>query len=309
MPLALTAILPVVVLLVIGWILRHRAPLDPSFWRGLEWMSYRVFTPALFVTSIGRADLGAVPIGPLAVALTIPVLLVLGILLGAARLLRITGARLTSLVQGSVRVNTYLGLMFATALHGEEGIATYAIASAVMVPLVNVVCVSALARWGDGVEETRPRFGRELVTNPLIQGCVIGIVVNVSGLRLDGPVATVLDLLAAPALVTGTLIAGAALTLAFRRRDLLDIGIAVLLKLLVLPALAVLVAAALGIEDVVLSAVVVIAAVPTAPSAYVLARRMGGDHRLMASITGVQTVAALVTVPLALAVLEVVTTR
>lgn len=309
MPLALTAILPVVVLLVIGWILRHRAPLDPSFWRGLEWMSYRVFTPALFVTSIGRADLGAVPIGPLAVALTIPVLLVLGILFGAAGLLRITGARLTSLVQGSVRVNTYLGLMFATALHGEEGIATYAIASAVMVPLVNVVCVSALARWGDGVEETRPRFGRELVTNPLIQGCVIGIVVNVSGLRLDGPVATVLDLLAAPALVTGTLIAGAALTLAFRRRDLLDIGVAVLLKLLVLPALAVLVAAALGIEGVVLSAVVIIAAVPTAPSAYVLARRMGGDHRLMASITGVQTVAALVTVPLALAVLEVVTTR
>ena len=309
MPLALTAILPVVVLLVVGWVLRHRAPLDPSFWRGLEWMSYRVFTPALFVTSIGRADLGAVPIGPLAVALTIPVLLVLGILLGAARLLRITGARLTSLVQGAVRVNTYLGLMFATALHGEEGIATYAIASAVMVPLVNVVCVSALARWGDGVEETRPRFGRELVTNPLIQGCVIGIVVNVSGLRLDGPVATVLDLLAAPALVTGTLIAGAALTLAFRRRDLLDIGVAVLLKLLVLPALAVLVAAALGIEGVVLSAVVIIAAVPTAPSAYVLARRMGGDHRLMASITGVQTVAALVTVPLALAVLEVVTTR
>lgn len=309
MPLALTAILPVVVLLVIGWILRHRAPLDPSFWRGLEWMSYRVFTPALFVTSIGRADLGAVPIGPLAVALTIPVLLVLGILFGAAGLLRITGPRLTSLVQGSVRVNTYLGLMFATALHGEEGIATYAIASAVMVPLVNVVCVSALARWGDGVEETRPRFGRELVTNPLIQGCVIGIVVNVSGLRFDGPVATVLDLLAAPALVTGTLIAGAALTLAFRRRDVLDIGIAVLLKLLVLPALAVTCAVLLGIDGVVLSAVVIIAAVPTAPSAYVLARRMGGDHRLMASITGVQTVAALVTVPLALAVLEVVTTR
>ncbi|MEV4735578.1 MULTISPECIES: AEC family transporter [unclassified Microbacterium] len=309
MPLALTAILPVVVLLVIGWILRHRAPLDPSFWRGLEWMSYRVFTPALFVTSIGRADLGAVPIGPLAVALTIPVLLVLGILFGAAGLLRITGPRLTSLVQGSVRVNTYLGLMFATALHGEEGIATYAIASAVMVPLVNVVCVSALARWGDGVDEPRPRFGRELVTNPLIQGCVIGIVVNVSGLRLDGPIATVLDLLAAPALVTGTLIAGAALTLAFRRRDLLDIGIAVLLKLLVLPALAVTCAVLLGIDGVVLSAVVIIAAVPTAPSAYVLARRMGGDHRLMASITGVQTVAALVTVPLALAVLEVVTTR
>ncbi|MFJ4173974.1 AEC family transporter [Microbacterium sp. NPDC089696] len=309
MPLAFTAILPVVVLLAVGWALRHRAPLDPSFWRGLEWMSYRVFTPVLFVTSIGRADLGAVPIGPLVIALTVPVLLVLGILLGGARILRITGARLTSLVQGSVRVNTYLGLMFAAALHGEEGIATYAIASAVMVPLVNVVCVSALARWGESVHEQRPRFAREILTNPLIQGCVIGIAVNVLALPLEGPVATVLDLLAAPALVTGTLIAGAALTFAFRRRDVLDVGIAVVLKLLVLPALAVAAALLLGIDGVVLSAIVLIAAVPTAPSAYVLARRMGGDHRLMASITGVQTVAALATVPLVLAVLEAVTTR
>ncbi|MFJ4224745.1 AEC family transporter [Microbacterium sp. NPDC089695] len=309
MPLAVTAILPVVLLLVIGWALRHRAPLDPSFWRGLEWMSYRVFTPALFVTSIGRADLGIVPIVPLVVALTAPVLVVLGILFGAAALLRITGARLTSLVQGSVRVNTYLGLMFATALHGEEGIATYAIASAVMVPLVNVVCVSALARWGDGVDDRRPHFGRELASNPLIQGCLIGILVNVTRIPLEGPIATVLDLLAAPALVTGTLIAGAALTFALRRQDLLDIGIAVLLKLIVLPALAVTAAVLLGIDGVVLAAVVLIAAVPTAPSAYVLARRMGGDHRLMASITGVQTVMALLTVPLALAVLDVVTTR
>lgn len=272
-------------------------------------MSYRVFTPALFVTSIGRADLGIVPIAPLAVAVTVPVLLVCGTLLGAARGLRITGARLTSLVQGAVRVNTYLGLMFATALHGEEGIATYAIASAVMVPLVNVVSVSALARWGDGDGGRRPRFGRELVANPLIQGCVIGIAANVAGLPLEGPIATVLDLLAAPALVTGTLIAGAALTLAFRRRDLLDIGLAVLLKLLMMPALALTAAVLLGLDGVVLTTVVLIAAVPTAPSAYVLARRMGGDHRLMASITGVQTILALATVPLALAALEAVTNR
>ena len=46
--------------------------------------------------------------------------------------------------------------------------------------------------------------------------------------------------------------------------------------------------------------IILITAVPTAPSATVLASRMGGDTRLMAAITGVQTVLAIVTIPLLL---------
>lgn len=53
-----SAIVAIVLLLGLGWTLRHHVLTEPGFWRGLELLSYRVFTPALFVTTIGGTDLG-----------------------------------------------------------------------------------------------------------------------------------------------------------------------------------------------------------------------------------------------------------
>ncbi len=96
------------------------------------------------------------------------------------------------------------------------------------------------------------------------------------------------------------MIAGAALTLQIRSRDVVHITVASLLKLLALPLAAGLIATLFGIHPVARDSIIIICALPTAPSAYVLASRLGGDARLMASITGAQTVLTLATVPLLL---------
>ncbi|MBD8103933.1 AEC family transporter [Plantibacter flavus] len=301
-----TAIVPILLLLGGGAAIRRWFVSDPSFWRGLEWMSYRVFTPALFVTSVASTDLGSVPLGPLAVSVAAPILVATGVIVVLRRPLRAGGPQLTSLVQGSIRINTYIGLVFASSLHGAEGTATFALASAVVVPLVNVISVSALSRFGDRLGDSRkPPLWKEMLVNPLIQGVALGLIVNLSGVSLPGPVSSTIMLLAAPALVCGTLISGAALRWSFSRRDILDIGITAIVKLIALPLGAVAIAITFGITGPTLTSILLITAVPTAPSAYVLASRMGGDARLMASITGVQTVLACVTIPLLLSLLNV----
>lgn len=298
MLLVTTAIVPVVFILVAGTILRHRFLTGPAFWQGLEWMSYRVFTPALFITSISGTDLTIVPIGPLLLSLAVPITAVAGLVLVLRRPLRANGPRLTSLVQGAVRINTYIGLIFATALHGHQGVGTFALASAVVVPLVNIICVSTLAAYGDkSASLRRVPVWRELVENPLIQGCAVGLALNLAGFPLPELASATLTMLAAPALVCGTLIAGAALHLSFRKRDAIDIGLAATLKLIVLPLAAAAIAIPLGATGATLTSIVLICAIPTAPSAYILASRMGGDTRLMASITGAQTVLAVATLP------------
>jgi predicted permease len=50
-------------------------------------------------------------------------------------------------------------------------------------------------------------------------------------------------------------------------------------------------------------AAVICAAVPGAPSSYILARQLGGDAPLMANITTAQTLAAMLTMPIMLWVL------
>jgi predicted permease len=282
-PLVITAILPVVLLLSLGAILRRRVVPAEAFWRGLERLTYYVFTPALFVGSISVADLSAVPALPLAASVGAPIAVVAGLVLPMRRLLRIDGPALTSLLQGSVRINTYVGLVFASALHGGPGVAVFALATAVLVPLVNVICVSVLAvhgaRTGAG---PRGRVWRELALNPLILSCAAGLALNLGGLRLPEFLTSLLGMLAGPAIACGALIAGASIVL------------------LAVPLGAALLATQLGVSGDAYGIVVIISSVPTAPSAAVLAARLGGDVRLMAAITGVQTLLAAGTIPLVL---------
>ncbi|MGL5818911.1 MAG: AEC family transporter [Phycicoccus sp.] len=299
MNVVLDAVVPVVLLLGLGWLLRRWFLTDPAVWSGLEWLGYRLFTPALFVGAIAATDLDAVPAGPLLVSLVTPVLVTTAVVIATWRALRADGPRVTSLLQGSIRLNTYVGLLLASALYGDEGLATFALACAIMVPLVNLVSVVALARYGDGGPGgRRPTLWRELLTNPFLQGCGGGLALGLLGVDLPGPVAVWLGQLAAPAVACGTLVAGAALTFRLRVRDAVDIGVVTVIKLAMLPLAAAGIAVSLGVTGAVLGAVVIVCALPSAPSAFVLAGRMGGDTRLMASITGVQTVLAIVTVPL-----------
>nr|WP_244630823.1 MULTISPECIES: AEC family transporter [unclassified Microbacterium] len=265
-------------------------------------MTYWVFTPALFVASISRADLDVVPVGSLLVCLVAPIVVVAASALALGRAIRADGPQVTSLVQGSIRVNTYIGLIFASAVHGATGVAVFAIASAIVVPLVNIICVSVLSSCGRVDAAVRkPRVWRDLAFNPLILSCLAGTGLNVLQVPLPTVLSSSLTLLSAPALAAGTLIAGAALRLTFERRDLVDVALASALKLVALPLGAGALAAWLGVSGVELFVVVLICAVPTAPSAYILATKMGGDARLMATITGVQTVLSIVSIPALLA--------
>ncbi|MEE8171728.1 MAG: AEC family transporter, partial [Alphaproteobacteria bacterium] len=82
-------------------------------------------------------------------------------------------------------------------------------------------------------------------------------------------------------------------------------GIAVVcaVKLVVVPAAAALACALLGVTGLAARIVVLFAALPTATSAYILSRQMGGDAALMAQVVAATTAAAALTLPLMLAIL------
>ncbi|MER6915134.1 AEC family transporter [Streptomyces sp. NPDC000594] len=296
----LEAVVPVALLIVLGWWLRRDDRLGGrAFWDPLERVTYGVLSPALFLSSIARADLGGADPLPMVGALAGSTLAVTGVLLALRRVLGLDGPGFTSVVQGSIRLNTYVGVIVAAGLHGTEGVALFALASAVLVPLVNVVCVAVLARHGEGGGGlgTLPR---QLATNPLILGCAGGLALNLSGLPLPAPLLGTAEILGEAALACGMLCVGAAL--AFRRAPGAGraLALATLLKLVALPLLAAGLCRLWGLDGPAATAVVLIQGLPTAASAYVLARRMGGDAPLMSVITAGQTVLALITLPLAL---------
>jgi hypothetical protein len=294
----LTAIVPVFVVIAIGYGFKYYDFPGDNFWHLAARITYFAFFPALLVDRLATAQLEDVSIGLLALGLALPVLAMTALLLLAQPILRVSNPAFTSVYQGSIRFNTYIGLAAAGALYADPGLAVAAIALAILVPLVNVLSVTILATYAAQQAVSVRRVARSIFTNPLIIACAIGIVLNWSGLGLPFGTQAILDIFSRAALPMGLLTVGAGLNLAAVRASTAPVVVASALKLLLLPLLALLVCRFAGIESLTAAIVILFASLPGAPSAYILAQELGGDTQLMAAIITVQTGLALLTMPL-----------
>jgi hypothetical protein len=132
---------------------------------------------------------------------------------------------------------------------------------------------------------------------------VLGIILNVLPWKLPTIVLDVLKQLAQMALPAGLLAVGAGLNLAALRGLHASFFWSTALKLLVMPLVAWGIALLLGLDAVSSSILIMFAALPTAPSAYILARQLGGNAELMAGMITGQTLLALLSLPLVLSFL------
>ncbi|OAS19968.1 AEC family transporter [Methylobacterium platani] len=295
----LLALLPIVLLTALGFGLRRRRFLAEAFWPQAERLGYFVLLPSLFFHSLATARVEAVPVGALALTLILSTLVVAGLVIAVRPLLRVDGPAFTSVFQGSVRFNNYVGVTLAAGLFGAQGIALAAICNAAIVPTVNILCVLVFARHG--AARLTPRgVARQLATNPLIVSSLAGMAVQLLGWGIPPGLEPALRTLGAASLPIGLLCVGAALEFAGARTWLRPVASASVMKFAAMPAATLLVASGLGLHGPALTTALLFQVLPTASSAYILARQLGGDAALMAGITAVQTVLALVAMPLVL---------
>ncbi len=220
MAIVIAALLPVFLLIVLGFVLKRSLMRLETQWHGLERLTYYVLFPALLIQTLVKADLSSVPVAGVGGALLLSALAMSLLCLGLRPLLSrlgIDGPAFTSIFQGATRWQTYVALAVSGNLHGEIGLALASVAMVAIIPLVNVFSV------------------------------------------------------------------------------------AVFLKLILMPVLAIALALWFGLSGSNLSIVAACSAVPASSSAYVLARQMGGDAPLLAQIITLQTILAAITMPIAIA--------
>lgn len=298
----LSALLPVVLLIALGFGLRASGMFPPAAWPPVERLIYLVLFPSLLFLEIARAPLTDQPLGRLAGVLLSTQLTMVAFAWAARRALRAPGPAYTSLLQAVVRWNSYIALSLAAPLFGAGAPPLMALAVALLVPTANVISVIALTRHSTPAPGAATGVLRSLLTNPLILACVAGVVWNLLGPTLPRPAAAILGMLAQATLPLGLLIVGAALQPRVLGAQPLLILVATVGKLVVKPALALFLCWALGVEEAARGVALLACAMPSASSSYILARLMGGDAPLMAAILTAQTLAAAITLPLVLAV-------
>ncbi|WP_414153919.1 AEC family transporter [Providencia stuartii] len=200
-------------------------------------------------------------------------------------------------IQGITRFNTYLGLAIIADLFGTDGIAIAAVIMAILVPSCNVIAVLALT---SGSKVSFKQLFLPIIKNPLILSCLIGILLNLSPIGLPFGSDQLLKLLAAASLPLGLICIGAALQTSTLRKEFKPLMTSTLLRLLAMPVLAVFTAKLFSLPEFETVLFVIFFAIPTAPTAYILTRQLNGDSQLMAGIITLQTVIAVITLPLVL---------
>lgn len=283
------ALWPLFATIVVGFWMSKRTFPSEGFWPGAERINYYVLFPALLISSLAKAPLNNPALPRLAVAVMLTMTAGWVLLLIARRLRGWSAARFGPFTQGSLRFNTYLGLAAVGSLFGTEGLTLAALMLALMVPTVNILSVWALTA------ETGMTWGRLLspiVRNPLIISCVIGILLNLTGIGLPLGSDQLLKLFAGASLPLGLLCVGAALKPDVLKGEVPALVWNCITKLLAMPLLAWVIAWSLGLPGMECALLVLFFGLPTAPTSYVLTRQLGGDGHLMAGIITLQTLLA-----------------
>ena len=306
MILVLENLVPVILVMTAGWLTRISGLMSADHWSGVERLTYYILVPALLISTLASVDLSQVPVGRIGLFLLLPNLLVAMLLLALRKPLTarlgLDGAAFTSVFQGAIRWNSFVGLGLSAALFGKVGLAYCAVALAVLVPFVNCLSIMVMTRYGSAA---RPfvlgPFLLTLITSPFVWSSLLGLCINLVGLPIPTIILSTGDILAKATLATGLMMVGAGLEISTLQKPNGGLIVSCFVKLIVLPLLTGAFGLWLGFSGPALAVPVICASVPTAAAAYILAKQHGGDAPLMAAIMTAQTLAAAVTLPLILA--------
>lgn len=302
----LWSIAPIFVLILLGHFLYRKDIPGGDFWAYNDRLVYWVFIPALLFFKISTiklsgdlvADYAIVVIGGFAAATLFALIALRGI--------TVSGAAASSVLQGAVRHNTYIGLAVAESLYGDEGLALAALATSLLIPVTNLVVISGMTVM-TGSHAKGGLLGslaRDLARNPLVLAVLLGLGYNLAGLGPLPVLHDTTDILGRAALPVVLLCVGANIRFEGLRTSVPPFAVAAIGKLVVFPAVVVGLILLTGLHGAAAVVAVIYGALPTAPSAFALARQMGGDAPLMAGMITLQTLIAFVAMPLTIVVAD-----
>ena len=292
----LNAIVPIFLLIVIGFAMKHYRWLSDSFWDDAEKLVYYVLFPAMLISKMSVADLSGTDAIPLISALWLGIAIITILTFLIKPFLHIENPSFTSVFQGATRINTYIGLSLAENILGNSGLVTSVIIAAILIPPLNFLVVIVLQRYGKQDKPTNfMAVVKQIIKNPLIIGCVIGMGMNLSNIQFPSPLQLSFGLLGSTALPIGLMAVGAALVFKDLKSVMRPLLASSILKLLIYPIIAYGLTLAFGFDRETQLAILIFSAVPTASTAYILAKKMGGDHQLMSRIVTFQTLFSSIT--------------
>ena len=297
----LNALAPVFILIALGYTIRATKIATAEQMGHVNRFGYFVLYPAFLFTLSSGADFTAPIALPFVFGLLSGFAVMIVLSLSLRLIFRGDGPAFTSVFQGSARWNGFTLLGGAAALYGPQGPNLIGLAFGPLVLVVNIVCVSVLARWGASRATSMRALLDQIIANPLILGCFAGLAAQAAGFHNVPFVSDALHLLGQAAMPVALICVGSGLDFHALRASSTKVATACVMKLVIAPAVLYTAATLCGAGPLGAAVAAGIGSTPTAAAGYTLAREMGGDAQLMAAIITATTLVSFITMPIAIA--------
>lgn len=296
---SVNAVLPLFILTALGWLLTKLKVWNDDFLKIGNTLSFNVFIPAMLFYNIAISDFRNVFDSRLLAFCIISILLICILGLITVSFITKNRARRGVVVQALFRGNfALLGVPLCEALAGAEGAEIASVFLAFMVPTFNILATVILSFYSNNPVESPAKIIKNIFKNPLIISCLLGLFFSLVRIPLPEIVLKPISSLKAVATPFALLVLGGDFKFKSFVSNLSFVLTTGLTRLVILPAIAVFIAALLGFRGIHIALVIVTFATPVAVSSTAMTYKMNGDYDLACELVVFTTIASALTVTL-----------
>ncbi len=238
---AFVALLPVFLVIVVGYGLRRTKLIGDDHWVAVDHLCYYVLFPAIMFKEIAGADFTGVPVWSMAFAMMLAIIIMSASLFVLRKpiqtAMKLDGPSYSSFFQGATRWHTFIALAIIPVYFGPQALAIGGLAAAVMTPLLNVINVALISYSAKGHAPSSSELVRVFVRNPFIIATVTPVLWRTVGLPTPELGLKMLGIVGSGALGLALLAVGAGLRVEEALSTKAPVLLATFLKLLIMPVL------------------------------------------------------------------------
>jgi malonate transporter and related proteins len=295
-------VLPVFAVIVTGWIVGYARYLSRTLSEALIHFAYNIAMPALLIVTIAQEPSHSLIAWRFLAAFGGGSLLCFALVFGIMSMAvsRSLASRTMYGMAASMTNTGFVALPVLQAIYGPRAVLPAAIATVfvavVMFPIA-VILLEVDQRDAHGAVASPMVTAKHVVLNPMVISTLIGMLLSVFGLRMPGPVAAYLGILADALTPCALFAIGLGLSIDGLRANIGQASLLSAVKLVIMPLIVYGLSLSLGLDPLYTIAAVICAAVPTAKTVYILAGEYHREEMMVASTVSLTTLASVVSLP------------
>lgn len=293
---SINVVLPIFLLMCLGILFRKINLFDDEFLTKANSFAFKILLPTHLFNNIYKSEISdAVNIKLIIVAVGI-VLGVIGVMFIIVPKIEKDNRNRGIIIQGLYRSNFVLfGVPLSMNLFGETNVGPVTTLIAIIIPLYNFMAVVILD-WYSSEKSDYKKTIISIIKNPLIIGCILGIIVAILKIKLPSFAEKTVNEVAKMATPLALMALGGEIKIKSAAKNIKYIAVVTIGKLLVIPAFVIILGLLLGFRKVELGALFSMVAPSISVSSYTMAQQYDCNDELAGQLVFISTLFSPVTI-------------